>query len=400
MKEVHRFFRLLIDRFVSVRAPLIAGSLAFTTMLSLVPMIAVALTVMGQLPVFQSLGRTFRGFLLQNFLPDKAGKVVTTYALQFSQKAESLTLVGSMVLIVTAVLMLLTIDRTFNAIWEVRRPRPLWTRLALYWLGVTLGPVMIALSVSLTVEFARYSLDVVSPSGGFDQTVQRVLSGLLFSAFFGFMYFAVPNRRIVPWHAAIGGFITGFGLVLLQRLLGYYVGRFTSYTLIYGTFSAVPIFLVWLYASWLVVLIGALIAAVIPDFLAQRRLLPPTVAGRFYAASRLATALRQAQINGRVETLEHLADVSRQRIEETEAMLNAMRECGWVAETDEGDWLLVGDGAELDAAKLFRRFVLPLQDLERLSAGSPPEEQAEMREVWLKVDAALAKGQSPGTAPA
>ena len=390
MTEIRRFLNLLIERFNDVRCSLIAGSLAFTTLLSLVPLLAVTLTVMGQMPVFQVLGQTLRRFLIENFLPDKAGKVIATYAVQFSEKASDLTLVGSAALIATAVLLLLTIDRAINAIWVVKRPRALWTRLTVYWVAITLGPILLAASIAATTEVVRASLGAVNEPEWLRSAVSRALPVVLFSIFFGFLFFAVPNRRIVPLHAAIGGFIAGLGIVLLQRALGYYFASFPSYTLLYGTFSAVPIFLVWLYASWLVVLIGALIAAVIPDYLLHRRLLPSTVAGRFYAAIRLRAALVTAQREGRLATLAELAHESRQRIEDTEYMLEAMREAGWITENDDGHWLLIGRGEALDHAALFRRFVLPVEEIRRLSADASAEERESIAAMLRKVDAALA----------
>ena len=367
VRDIRRFALLVSERFLSVRALAVAGSLAFTTLLSFVPLLVVALTVIGQMPVFERLGRTLRSFLLENLLPDRAGKVIASYALQFSEKAANLTLVGSLALIATAVLLLLTIDRVFNAIWMVKRPRPLWARISIYWMALTLGPPILAASIAVTTYLISASLGAVNEPEWLRHSIFKVLPLLLFVLFFSFLYRVVPNRRIRWSHAMTGGVVAAVGLVVLQRLLGIYFARFPSYTLLYGTFSAMPIFLVWLYSSWLVVLAGAVVAAVIPDFLIERRLLPATVAGRFYAALRLAEALTDAQQKGCVPSLEDLARVSRQRLEETEAMLEAMRVLGWVTETDGGDWVMVGAPGSLHCGRLFARFVLPTDELERLA---------------------------------
>ncbi len=391
MTEIRRFINLLIERFNTVRCPLVAGSLTFTTLLSLVPLLAVILTVMGQLPVFQTLGLSLRNFLLENFLPEKAGKVIATYAVQFSEKASDLTLVGSVALIATAVLLLQTVDQAINAIWVVKRPRALWTRLVVYWVAITLGPILLAASIWATTEVVRASLGLVHEAEWLRSGVSRALPAVLFSIFFGFLFFAVPNRRIVSWHAIVGGIVAGVGLVLLQRALGYYFSRFTSYTLLYGTFSVIPIFLVWLYSSWLVILVGALIAAVIPDYLLHRRLLPNTVAGRFYAAIRLRAALVRAQEKGCLAALDTLARESRQRIEDTEYMLESMRDAGWIAESDDGRWLLIGRGDALDHAALFRRFVLPIEEMRRLSDDAPLEERESIARLVREVDLTLGR---------
>ena len=317
--------------------------------------------------------------------------MIASYALQFSDKAVDLTLVGSLALTATAVLLLLTIDRVFNAIWMVKRPRPLWARLAIYWMALTLGPLILAASIAATTFLVSASLGAVDEPLWLRHSAFKLLPPLLFTLFFAFLYRAVPNRRIRRAHALIGGLVAALGLVLLQRLLGIYFARFPSYTLLYGAFSVMPIFLVWLYSSWLVVLGGAIVAAVIPDFLAERRLLPATVAGRFYAALRLADALIEAQREQRVPALVELARISRQRIEETEAMLEAMRASGWVTETDAGDWVMVGGPASLTGGRLFTRFVLPFEELERLSRDEDSCGRDELLRMLARLRQALAE---------
>ncbi|GAA5180173.1 YihY family inner membrane protein [Niveibacterium umoris] len=393
MYEIRRFVDLLIERFVEVRGSLVASSLTFTTLLSLVPLIAVSFTVMGQLPMFSELGTTLKIFLLTNLLPDKAGKVIATYAVQFSQKAENLTLFGGIALIATAVLLLMTVDRSFNAIWQVKRPRPIWNRFALYWLALTIGPIVLAASVAASTYAITASLDVVADPAWLRTAVLRMLPVVLFSALFTYIFFAVPNRRIEPWHAAAGGIFAGIGIVVLQRLLGVYFARFPTYTLLYGTFSAVPIFLVWLYSTWLVILVGAMVTAVIPDFLARRRLLPQSVAGRFYASVRLLSALETSQKAGRLTSLAWLATASRQRIEETEAMLESMREAGWVCETDAGGWLLIGSAGAVGAKELFSRFVLSSEDIAKLGAADDEASQMSASELAAAIAGVLGQGK-------
>ncbi|MCX9157609.1 YihY family inner membrane protein [Niveibacterium sp. 24ML] len=390
MHEIRRFVGLLVERFSEVRGSLVAGSLTFTTLLSLVPLVAVSVTVIGQLPMFAQLGATLKIFLLTNLLPDKAGKVIATYAIQFSQKAENLTLFGGIALIATAVLLLMTVDRAFNAIWQIRRPRPLWSRIALFWLTLTFGPIVLAASIAATTFAITASLGAMDEPAwlrGF--MLRSALPVLLFSALFSYLFFAMPNRKIDRVHAMIGGLFAGVGIVVLQRLLGVYFSRFPSYTLLYGTFSAIPIFLVWLYSTWLVILIGAMISAVIPDFLARRNVLPPSAAGRLYASLRLVGVLDAAQRDRRVASLSALAAGSRQRIEETEAMLESMREAGWVSESDEGGWLLVGSAGSIDPAMLFSRFVIAADEIEGLSRGDADDAARASYEAITRVNEAL-----------
>lgn len=387
--EARRFLLLLVARFCAVRCALVAESLAFTTLLSLVPLLAVGLIAMRSLRVFDSLGVALRSFLLQNLLPDRAGKVITTYVLQFSQKASELTLFGTLGVLISSVVLLITVDRAFNAIWEVKRPRPWWNRFSIYWLAITLGPLLMAGSVAVTTYVVRVSVGAINELDGLQSFFLRILALTLFGMFFSFLYFAMPNRRVEPAHAVAGGLFSAVGISLLQRLLGLYFAKFPTYTWVYGAFSAVPIFLVWLYASWLVVLVGALICAVLPDFFAQKRWLPPSTAARFYAAVRLVSTLSVAQRQSRVMSLRKLSVASRQRIEETEGMLESMREAGWVTQNDEGNWLLVGQAGAVDAARLFERFVLTPAELSRLAESADPEEREAMRRVADRVSQAL-----------
>ena len=146
--RAHLFFQLVRRKFAQERVLPTASALTYTTLLSLVPMVTVVLLVMRQFSPFMKLGEGMRAFLLQNLLPERAGKVVATYALQFSDKASSLTVVGTVMLVITAVMLLATIDRTFSGIWEVTRPRAWFVRIPVYWVVLTLGPVIFAASVA------------------------------------------------------------------------------------------------------------------------------------------------------------------------------------------------------------------------------------------------------------
>lgn len=361
-----QFFELVREKFTEVRVMQTAGSLTYTTLLSLVPMITVVLSVMRQFSPFMKLGEGLRGFLLQNLLPDKAGKVVATYALQFSEKASSLTVVGTVFLVVTAIMLFATIDRTINGIWVVHKPRPWYVRIPLYWLALTLGPVIFALGIAATSDLMHTSLVKHSGMAGF---ADRAGTALLLSLLFVFLFHVVPNRRLNFWHAVAGGLVAGVGVILVQRLFGFYLAKLPNFTLIYGTFSVLPIFLIWVYLTWLVILLGATVAAVLPEFLLRRRLLPATSAGRLVAAVRLAQALALAQRTGRVSDIDPLALASRQTPEEVEALLDRMRDAGWVVRTEEGGWVLVIPGGQLTAGALLGPVVLGIQAADLSAAG-------------------------------
>ncbi|MDP5241211.1 YihY family inner membrane protein [Uliginosibacterium sp. 31-16] len=390
--------QLVRQKFFEVRVLQTAGSLTYTTLLSLVPMVTVVLTVMRQFSPFMKLGEGMRGFLLQNLLPERAGKVVATYALQFSEKASSLTVVGSVFLVVTAIMLFATIDRTFASIWTVRRPRAWYVRIPVYWLALTLGPVLFAGSVAAGSQLLAISSGVVSEVAGGRMLLERAMTAILLSALFSFMFHVIPNRRLNLWHGIIGGLVAGIGVVLVQRLFGFYLSKLPNFTLIYGTFSVVPIFLIWVYLTWFVILLGATLAAVLPDFNARHRILPHTPSGRILVVIRLALALIEAQRQGLPVALQGLARACRETQARTEVMLEEMRQAGWVVRTDEGEWMLCVAAEAILLGDLMARVVVGVADEQSQAPGITPDDQrllnatvGQMREAMARPVAMLAQ---------
>ena len=270
---------LVIRRFRKERCSQVAASLAFTTLLSIVPLLTVTLAVVSKLPVSAKLSAALERFLLDNLLPEKAGQVIATYILQFSQKAHQLTVLGSLMLVVTAFILMLTIDRTFNAIWRVSRPRRLASRIPVYALVLILGPALLGAGLAATTFIVSTSLGWVDEPPWVRALLFRMLPDLFMAGLFSLLYFAVPDREVRPMHAVIGGTAAAFGLVLVQRAFGLYIVKFSVYSLIYGAFAVVPIFLVWLYLSWSVVLTGALITASLAELAGPRSGAPSRAKG-------------------------------------------------------------------------------------------------------------------------
>lgn len=265
------FLGRCIARFREERCAQAAASLAFTTLLALVPLLTVALVLISQFDLFTGLGTSLRNFLLANLLPERAGKMIASYALQFSQKTGRLTALGTGMLVVTAVLLMLSIDRVFGQIWRVKQPRPLLRRVLVYLGGLVVGPVVLGACVAATTYLMTASLGLVNEPQWMTNLFLKTLPTLLLAGLCGLFYYAVPNRQVVVRHAVAGGFVSALGFALLQRGFGYYVSAFPNYTLIYGAFATVPIFLVWLYLSWLVVLSGALATAVLGEMQSARK---------------------------------------------------------------------------------------------------------------------------------
>ncbi len=385
--SAYHLLALVRRRFAEVRGMQTAGSLTYTTLLSLVPMVTVVLTMMRQFSPFMKLGEGMRGFLLQNLLPEKAGKVVATYALQFSEKASSLTVVGTAFLVVTAIMLFATIDRTINSIWVVRKPRPWYVRIPVYWLALTLGPVIFAAGIAATSDLMN--TDLVRHSGLAGGLADRAGTALLLSALFVFLFHVVPNRSLTFWHAVAGGMLAGIGVVLVQRLFGFYLAKLPNFTLIYGTFSVLPIFLIWVYLTWLVILLGATVAAVMPEFTARRQLLPATPAGRVVAVLRLVQALTLAQQTGLACETHSLAAACRLTPEQVEQILSDMRDAGWVARTEDGGWLLGIPGDQLPFGEVLTRIMIGISPADLNVPGLSAADVALLEERLGTVRAAL-----------
>lgn len=256
----------VIHRYRVERCGQTAAALAFTTILGLVPMIAGAVALISILPFGSGLGAAVQKFLLANLLPDKAGVVIAKYVTQFASKAVRLTWIGALTLAVTALLQMLTIERTFNMIWRIRIQRPLYKRIVLHATALLLGPVALGVALVGITYLVTTSLGLFSDSGdwlaGF---LIRAVPFILMVGLFGLLYWGVPNRPILKSHAMFGGVFTAGCMVGIQKLLSLYVKYFSAQAVIYGTFAAVPVFLLWLYLSWTVILVGAYIVAELPQ---------------------------------------------------------------------------------------------------------------------------------------
>ena len=361
LRATRDFFALMAQRFQEVQCPQVAGSLTYTTLLALVPLLAVTLALFSKFPAFSELGEALGTFLQSNVLPPAASQIVTTYALQFSEKAAGLTLFGTFGLIITTLLLLGTIEKVLNAIWGVHQLRPWITRMMIYWVVLSLGPLALGGSVYATSRLAAQTVGMIGQQAGegFSILMATLMPVCLLGLLFAFLYFSVPNARVRISHALIGGLAAGAGFVFMQQAFAHFVAKFPTYTLIYGTFAVLPIFLVWLYLSWLVVLLGALITAALPSFFERRAIAPKVPGQEVWCAINMLCALAsvRASTGGAVsfDALYAQAGASR---DATGAILEDMRSYGWVARTDEQGWVLAIAPEVLRLQEIVARFAL------------------------------------------
>jgi len=267
-------FRLVIAvvrRFSAERYAQTVASLSFSNLLGFVPLIAVGLALFSRFPFAEGMSLALEKFLLANLLPEKAGSIIAKYALQFAHKAANLTVIGAAALATTALMQMLTIEHAFNAIWRVKEKRPLLRRIAMHLLALALGPLLFGGSLAVTAYLSSVAFGLVDEPKWLDKLFFRVLPFVFMTALFALLYYAVPNRKVKRWHALAGGMFATLGFSLMQRLFGAFIISFPAYTVVYGAFAAIPIFLAWLYLSWSVVLVGALMVAELPTAMTKPR---------------------------------------------------------------------------------------------------------------------------------
>jgi membrane protein len=341
-------------RFYEERALQTAGSLTYTTLLSLVPLFTVALAVATAFPVFDNTIGALQEFLLENFLPDARG--IDTIAAQitsFTRNAGRLTAIGLAFFFVTAVMLMMTIDVSLNRLFRVQRARPMLQQVLMYWAVLTLGPVLIGGSLSMTsfaigVSFGWLQL------GALGAVLLALMPFVFTCAALTLLYAVVPNRAVEARHALIGGILAGVAFELAKRGFAVYLARFPTYTLIYGAFATIPIFLVWLYLSWVVVLAGATVTAMLPAYrFAEGKPIP----GRdFMDALAVLAVLARAQDQGKAVRLRQISNEVRLMPHRCEAALERAARLGWVVRSERDAWVLARNADTLNVAELYKAF--------------------------------------------
>jgi len=289
------FLRFVLRRWSEDRCPQIAGSLTYTTLLALVPVFAIAVAILSSAPFFEQVMVQIKVFLLLNLLPELAYTIITVYMEQFARSAARLTTVGVALVFVMAIALMFTIDRSLNAIWRVGRSRPYWVSVIGYAVLLVIGPLLIGLSMSLTTYLVTLSLRVAGAPPEAGSIMIRAIPAAISAAAFFLLYRIVPHRH-VPWrHALIGGVVAALLFEVAKEAFAAYVRHAPGYHLVYGTFALVPIFLIWVYLSWLVVLFGAELTASLEFWTSGRWQRAATIDVRFREAVLVARRLVEAQ---------------------------------------------------------------------------------------------------------
>ncbi|HNK19866.1 MAG TPA: YihY family inner membrane protein, partial [Piscinibacter sp.] len=287
--------RTLRLRFREDHLGLTASSLTFTTLISLVPLVTVTLAIFSAFPMFASFQEALQKYFLQSLVPDNIAKPVMAALTQFAAKANRLGSVGLVFLVLAALALMLTIDRTLNAIWRVRNPRPIAQRVLVYWAAATLGPLVLGVSLSLTSYVLSASKGIVSELPGGLSLLLNTIEFLLLAAGMASLFHYVPNTYVQWRHAIAGGVFVSVGFEVAKKGLAWYITQVPTFAVVYGAFATLPILLVWIYLGWVIVLLGAVIAAYAPSLQMHVARWPDRPGSRFGLALALLHELERAR---------------------------------------------------------------------------------------------------------
>lgn len=243
----------------------VAGYLSYVCLMSLVPLIVVMFSVMTAFPLFAELQGSIEQFVYQNFVPS-AGDVLKQYLTGFVDNASKMSAVAISFLFVAALLLISSIDSTFNKIWRVTDKRRSITSFAMYWMVLTLGPILVGASIAISSYIVSLvAVDEYDVLGLFDIFL-RLLPLLSSVIAFIILYIAVPNKAVPFKFALSGAIVAGILFELAKKTFALYITAFPSYQIIYGALAAIPIIFLWVYVSWFIVLTGALITVSLQEY--------------------------------------------------------------------------------------------------------------------------------------
>lgn len=349
-----------------------AAALTFTSLLAMVPLLAVSFAIFSAFPAYDSLKTEVQSYLFSNFIPS-VGDEVQGYLEKFTSQTGRLTAVGIVFLALSAVMLLMTISNTMNMIWQTKQTRGVVSRLMVFWAVLTLAPLLFGASLSLSgylFALARAS-NVESVTGNLAQ-LAMVFPFLLQTAGLSVLYLVMPNYPVRRRDALIGGLVAGVLLDLLKRGFGIYITAFPTYETIYGAMATIPIFLIWVYLSWMVVLFGAEVTAGLPEWRHGQR--NPRREGlsplhRLAAALSVLSALqRAAATDGTTLSERRLARLAKVGPQAQGWATRHLKHLNYIARADGHNWVLSRDLSQVDLATLY-------QDLELDLSGRMPRGQ-------------------------
>lgn len=385
IRYIGQFAKSVILRFRNEGSFYRASALTFTTLLAIVPLLFVMLSILSAFPISRHLTQEIQDFIFANFVP-ATGEILKTYLVEFVEKAGNLSWIGILFLLVTAISMLYTIEQALNHIWHVERRRAGLATFMLYWSILTLSPILLGLSFTLSTFVI--SLPEVNSAAAWLGITEFLLSIMVFTLVwlaFAIVYITIPNCQVPVQHGFIGGLVAASLYELARQGFAFYISHFSTYQLIYGAMAVIPVFLLWLYLLWLIILFGAVFTQCLTfrfTIIGQRKL------QAFMHAIQWLGYLWQAQQQGK--TLSLLAMVRRDRCQysvDPEQQIDILQQSGLVIRTRQGGYVLATDLTNYTLFDIYNvlPWKLPRPDEDYKSAFW----QAQFKDYLIQLDSSL-----------
>ena len=343
-----------------------SGALSYTALVSLVPLAAIALSSLSVFPIFGQLHDQILGLVFKYFIPS-IGEQAGWWFRAFANSAAQTTAIGVIGIAATGVLLLVTVEDQLNLIWRVTAPRPWGQRVLAYWTLITLGPLLIGLSLSLSTYF-----EIAARRAGFSQEAfqwlesgwlhgaARTVPALLEFVALTLLYWLIPNGTVRWRDAALGALVATTAIEILKVGFTIYIGAMSYYQTVYGALAAIPIFLLWMYISWMAVLLGAEVAAAVPHWRIDERIGMRWFGGVQLGLSlALIAALTRAQRSGAVPATRELATDLGVATTVIDEHMKPLASAGFVAHTQAGSWVLAWNPETATLRDLYDALHLP-----------------------------------------
>lgn len=345
----------------------VAGNISFTIILSIVPMLAIVLAVFTTFPEFGSLQETLETYFSQGMIPASTAHIILSNLTTFAANAANVSIIGGATLLITALMTVALIESSFNRIWHVITPRPIVKRILMYLVIAILGPLLLGISIYLTSHLVLAAHGLVANLPFLNSVSSSLISIFWTAVAFTLLYRTVPNRLVLWKDALAGGFFAGIVFEIAIRAFAFFIVNFSTYERIYGALAAFPIFLMWIYISCLIMLLGAMVAALLPEIRNGRWHATAEVGSQFSDAMKIIGVLYRS--NGAVfrTALEMQTHLS---IGEVEDCLTVFEKIGWATTVKRSwisvlslkkrrpqEWRWTGNADLLTLADVYHRFV-------------------------------------------
>jgi membrane protein len=390
-----------------------SGALSYTTLVSLVPLAVIALGSLSSFPIFAPVRDQLLGLVMENFVPS-IGAQAAWWFRAFADSATQTTAIGAAGIAATSILLLVTVEDQLNLIWRVTAPRPWVQRLLAYWTLITLGPILIGVSLSLSTYF-----EIAARQAGFGQQalawfasswlhgLARAVPALLEFIALTLLYGLIPNCAVRWRDGAFGALVATLAIEILKIGFSIYIGATSFYSTVYGALAVIPIFLLWMYISWMAVLLGAAVAAALPNWRIDERIGTVPAGGvRLGLSLALIAALARAQRHGETRSTPALAAELGVATTVIDEHMKPLAEAGFVAHTQSGRWVLAWSPESATLHDLYEALHLPLAGRWTNQVSTPWQRQvapamdrivrAETAAMQVTIDSLIAEVSSPG----